>query len=221
MRTLSRLLLAGVGAVALAGVAAAQTAPMHRMTIQLPDGSVEQIQYSGPVAPRVSVTPATAAEIAVTPFWPAGPDPMLAQFEQVSAAMDREADAMMQQAAAIMNQPGMITFGPNSVWQIDSTAMPPGAQSYSYAATIGPNGASCSESMTVTAAGPGRKPHVVRHESGNCSGAGIHIMTPGEIGQPTVLSPSGARPGHVMSVQATQPWPNGATIRRAAYVPQE
>jgi hypothetical protein len=205
MRVLSTLLLAGVGAVALVGVAAAQSQPVHQMTIQLPDGSIEAIQYSGPVAPRVSMTPVPAAESAAAPFWPAGPDPMLAQFQQISAAMDREADAMRRQAAAIMNQPGMIATGPNGVWQIDTATLPPGADSYSSVSTIGPNGVRCSESVAVTAAGPGQKPQVVRHQSGDCSGAGINIIAPGEIGQPTVLSPHSARPAGVMSVQATQP----------------
>lgn len=221
MRVLSTLLLVGAASLALVGAAAAQSQPMHQITLRLPDGSVEAIQYSGPVAPLVTVTPATAAEVALAPFWPAGPDPMLAQFEQVSAAMDREAAGMMQQAAAIMNQPGLMTAGPNGVWQIDTATLPPGADSYSYVSTMGPGGVHCSESVTVTAAAPGQKPHVVRHQSGDCSDAGLNIVAPGEVSQPTVLSPHRAQPSGVMSVQATQPWQDGPTIREAAYRTQE
>ncbi|WP_179562901.1 hypothetical protein [Sphingomonas sp. R3G8C] len=78
----------GAAALTLAGACAAQaaTADVHTMLVNLPDGSVAQVQYQGAVPPRVAVQPVALAD----PF---------AQMDMISAMMDQQAAAMMQQVA--------------------------------------------------------------------------------------------------------------------------
>lgn len=87
--------LAGVGALAVAGVAHAASTDTHVMTVELPDGQIEHIRYTGDVAPTVTVepvfAPAPAAMVA---------DPFV-MLRQISAEMDAEAAAMMREMAAM------------------------------------------------------------------------------------------------------------------------
>lgn len=207
MRSLTTLLLAGIGALAFGSAAAAQT--VHHMTIRLPDGAVEQIEYTGNVPPRVEIVPATTLDSGLGPFW-ASSDPVFAQVQQITAAMDREADAMLRQAAAMLAQPA------NQMWRIDSRNLPPGTQSYSFTEVLGPSG-TCSQSMTISP-GPDGRPHVVTHQSGNCSGSGTYVQ-PGV--QPEIPVPAPAPTPGVMSVKvvppAGTPVPYGRDLREAAY----
>jgi hypothetical protein len=156
MRILPTTLLAGVACVALAGTVAART-----LTLQLPDGTTEQIDYAGDVAPRVSFTPPQIIDGAF------GPNSPFALMQQISAQMDREADAMMHQMQAIAAQP---LTGPGQPIQVDMTKLPPGTQSYSFVSTLSPSGV-CSQSTEIIAKGPGQKPQVITHRSGNCGTA--------------------------------------------------
>lgn len=208
MRTLTTILLAGISALAFGGAAAAQT--VHHMTIRLPDGAVEQIEYTGNVPPRVEVLPVTTLDSGLGPFWTSG-DPVFAQFQQITAAMDREADAMLRQAE------GMLARSPASaMWRIDTRNLPPGTQSYSFTEVLGPNG-TCSQSMTISP-GPDGRPHVVTHQSGNCGRGGTYVLP--EV-QPEVPVPAPAPAPRVMSVKAVPPVgasvPYGGDLREAAY----
>lgn len=203
MRSLTTLLLAGIGSLAFASAVSAQS--IHHMTVRLPDGSVEQIEYTGNVPPWVEIVPVTTLDSGLGPFWGSG-DPVFAQFQQVAAAMDREAAAMMQQAAGILAQSPA-----RQMWRIDTRDLPPGAQSYSFSEVVGPNGM-CSQSMTISR-GPNGKPHVVSHKYGNCGGNSINVV-PGV--QPETPVP-GPAPGGVMSVKALPPAQGGGELREAAY----
>jgi hypothetical protein len=163
MRILPTTLLAGVACVALAGTVAART-----LTLQLPDGTTEQIDYAGDVAPRVSFTPPQIIDGAF------GPNSPFALMQQISAQMDREADAMMRQMQAIAAQP---LTGPGQPIQVDMTKLPPGTQSYSFVSTLSPSGV-CSQSTEIIAKGPGQKPQVITHRSGNCGTAAGGVATP-------------------------------------------
>jgi hypothetical protein len=168
MRILPTTLLAGVACVALAGTVAART-----LTLQLPDGTTEQIDYAGDVAPRVSFTPPRTIEGAF------GPNSPFALMQQISAQMDREADAMMRQMQAIAAQP---LTGPGQPIQVDMTKLPPGTQSYSFVSTLSPSGV-CSQSTEIIAKGRGQKPQVITHRSGNCGagavpGAATNVAVP-------------------------------------------
>ncbi|HWE73837.1 MAG TPA: hypothetical protein VG328_11805 [Stellaceae bacterium] len=170
MRILSATLLAGVASTALAGTVAA-----HTLTVQLPDGTLEQIDYAGDVAPQVSFVPSQAAPQSIatqTIDGTFGPNSAFALMRQISAQMDRDADAMMRQMQQISTQP---LAGPGQPEggqpiQIDLTKLPPGTQSYSFASTLSPSGA-CSQSTEIIARGHGQKPQVITHSSGNCGAA--------------------------------------------------
>ena len=161
MKLLPTTLLAGVASVALAGTVAA-----HTLTLQLPDGTTEQITYSGDVAPQVSFTPAQAGA-SQTMGGAFGPPSPFALMQQIAAQMDRDADAMMRQMQEIAAQP---LAGPGQPIQIDMTKLPPGTQSYSFVSTMSASGV-CSQSTEVIARAPGQKPQVITHRSGNCGPA--------------------------------------------------
>ena len=173
MKILASTLLSGVASLALVGTVAA-----HTLTVQLPDGTTEHIDYAGDVAPQVSFVPNRAATSAAPQTITAqtideafGPNSPFALMQQISAQMDRDADAMMRQMQQISAQP---LAGPGQreggqPIQIDMTKLPPGTQSYSFVSTLSPSGA-CSQSTEIIAKGPGQKPQVITHRSGNCSG---------------------------------------------------
>jgi hypothetical protein len=163
MKILPTTLLAGVTSIALAGTVAA-----HTLTVQLPDGATEQINYSGDVAPQVTITPAQAAPAtSQTMDWALGPQSPFALMQQIATQMDRNADAMMRQMQAIAVLP---VAGPGQPIPIDMTKLPPGTQSYRFVSTLSPSGV-CSRSTEIIAKGPGQKPQVIRHSSGNCGAA--------------------------------------------------
>jgi hypothetical protein len=168
MKIIPTTLLAGVACAALAGTVAART-----LTVQLPDGTTEHIDYAGDVAPQVSFVPAPAAAM--------DPNAPFALMQQISAQMDRDADAMMRQMQQIAAQP---LAGPGQPIPIDMTKLPPGTQSYSFVSTLSPSGA-CSQSTEIIAKGPGQKPQVITHRAGNCGavvgGATTHIAAPDRV----------------------------------------
>jgi hypothetical protein len=154
LKIIPTTLLAGIACAALAGTVAART-----LTVQLPDGTTEHIDYAGDVAPQISFVPAPAAAMdANAPF---------ALMRQISVQMDRDAAAMMRQMQEIAAQP---LAGPGQPIAIDMTRLPPGTQSYSFVSTLSPSGA-CSQSTEIIAKGPGQKPQVITHRAGNCGTA--------------------------------------------------
>ena len=161
---LATTLLTGVASVALAGTVAA-----HTLTVQLPGGATEQIDYAGDVAPQVTITPAPATQPAAqTMDWAFGPSSPFALMQQIAAQMDRDADTMMRQMQDIAAQP---VAGPGQPIQIDMRQLPPGTQSYSFVSTLSPSGV-CSQSTEIIAKGPGQKPQIITHSSGNCGAPG-------------------------------------------------
>jgi hypothetical protein len=179
MRSLKTTFGAGVAAIAaigFCGVALAQSPQahspqIHTMTIALPGGGVEQIQYTGATAPRVAVSNAPAPVFVMMPslfgagFSAGSP---FAGFERISAAMDRQADEMLRKAAALQAgaaQPNLAAI----------SAMPAGSREYSFVSEMS-GGNVCSRSMVITSDGSGAAPHVVTHTSGNCGAA---VAAPG------------------------------------------
>lgn len=184
MRTLKMALGAGVASIAalgFGGLALAQGPQVHTMTLTLPGGGVEQIQYSGRVAPDVTVSDAPAPVFAAMPEFFGSASPF-ADMERISAAMDRQANRMFQEAGALdsgLTQPDLAAL----------SAMPAGAHEYSFVSTMSGDNV-CSRSMVITSAGNGAAPHVVTHVSGNCPAVGV----PG-YRMPTQL-PTAPQPGH-------------------------
>jgi hypothetical protein len=147
MRALSRTLLAGAtsAVLALAAVPAlARDGQPQVVVVQLPDGQVVQVQYTG-----------TAAPVVMQPviYAPAPADPAFAMLQRVAAMMDRQADAMLRQAA----QFSAMTPG----------SLPPGAQFYSLSSSWSSNGG-CTRSTEISYSGNGLKPRMVSYSSGDC-----------------------------------------------------
>jgi len=168
MRKITKLLLAGAGAATLAGVAAAAVDTHHIMNVVMPDGSVAQIRYVGNVAPQVVAMPAAEA----IPVAMADP---FAMIDRISYEMDRQMDAMLQQASAVAQA------APAANGQLSEAALkslPPGTVSYSFTSYSSGNGASCSQSVQVTALGQNQPPKVERQSQGDCSALNTRKATP-------------------------------------------
>lgn len=171
MRKLTKLLLAGAGALTLTGVAVAAADNHHIMNVVMPDGSVAQIHYVGNVAPQVVAVPAAQA----VPVALVAADPF-AMMDRISYAMDRQMDALLQQASALQQA------APNG--QLSEAALkslPPGTVSYSFTSYSSGNGASCSQSVQVTALGHNQPPKVERQSQGDCSAVNTRKPTPAVI----------------------------------------
>jgi hypothetical protein len=147
MRKIKALLAAGISSAAIigfAGLANAESPVVHTMTVQLPGGGVETIRYTGDVAPKIVVAPASSAMPAM---------PTFVAFDQIAAQMDRQMDVMMQQARAMQMMPMMGDI--NQLMQ---------------AAARSGGGGFCAQSMSITSMGNGQPAKVVTHSAGNCGG---------------------------------------------------
>jgi hypothetical protein len=168
MRTVRTFLLAGVATCALAGPAAlaADSPPqLHQMTIRLGDGTVEHIEYSGNVAPKVLLTPTSGPMDSFafpTVFF--APDASFAALDRVSAAMDDEMASLMQEMQQASARP-FNGFGMSP--QVMTADMAPGSTGYSVISNWSGSG-ECMQSVQITSFGNGKKPQVVSRSSGNC-----------------------------------------------------
>src|SRR4051812_16020115 len=91
MRKAYGLVLAGLGAAAIAGAAAAASRDSHTMNVPLPDGSTAHVEYVGDVSPKVTVIPAPIARFGM--------------FDRSMFDMQRQIDAMMRQIDAMTKAP--------------------------------------------------------------------------------------------------------------------
>lgn len=167
-------LLAGAGALVLAGTAAfaAGADSIHTMTIQLPGGGLERIQYSGNVAPKVSVETAPFDMLApqLTAF---------GDFDRISAMMDAQMaqmQAAMQQADALAAR--QLQAGNNPI-EISAGSMPAGSSSYSVVTSFN-GGKFCERSVEITRPANGGKVNVVNHTSGDCGPNGAAAAHPAQ-----------------------------------------
>lgn len=170
MQPIQFLLLAGLATVAVggfAGLAHAGDPGVKTLTIQLPGGGVEQISYTGDVAPQVVLAPPGAVDAVAAPMPPAlmpvalpfGPSDPFAALEQISATMD-------QQAAAMINAVNEMAAGAPL-----PGALLPGANGYSFISSLsGGLGGGCMRSVEITM-GAGQAPQVVSHSFGQCGAA--------------------------------------------------
>src|SRR6185437_5983089 len=78
-----------VAVAGFAGLAAAQSSHSHLLNLRLPDGSVEQIRYQGDQVPQIRLETQPMAFAVLSPI--ADDFAPLAELQQISAAMDREA----------------------------------------------------------------------------------------------------------------------------------
>ena len=151
MRLPQVVLLSGVAALMLTGIARAESEATHVMTLRLPNGQVEQIRYSGDVPPTVTLAPgfvATSAAMAADPF---------VMLRRIAAEMDQQTEALMRSISAmpLPGDSGLL-----------SVAAGPGV---------------CMRSVQITYAGNGAAPHVVSRTSGDCGVPAHHaapVMQP-------------------------------------------
>jgi len=160
MRKAFGLVLAGLGAAAIAGAAVAASRDSRVMNVPLPDGSTARVEYVGEVAPKVTVVPVPAA-----PF---------GMFDHSMFDMQRQIDAMMRQIVArapiaVAGTPGMNVAAYGNA--------PAGSQSVTVVSTS--NGSkSCTRTTEVTSQGAGKPPKVVTNVSGDCAGVSATTLTP-------------------------------------------
>lgn len=170
MIRLSSKVLIGAAALSLAGACAAQaaTAKLHTMLVNLPDGSVAQVNYVGDVAPRIAIQPVEApqdARMAPDQASMMMADPF-AQMAMVSAMMDRQAVAMMQQVSA-MQQAAAHGAAPGMTMTSTATGtMPQGVQMTYVSTTTDANG--CTRTISYASDGSQAAPKVTEAASHGC-----------------------------------------------------
>jgi hypothetical protein len=157
MRKAHAIILAGLGAIATTGAAAAVSQATHTLKVPLPDGSVAKIEYVGDIAPKVTVTPAPLS-IGFPPF---------GMFDRSMADMQRQVDAMMHEMNDVASSPLPGTPGMNVAAYGN---MPAGSSSVTVVSTS--NGTeTCTRTTEVTSQGAGKPPKVASNVSGDCAAA--------------------------------------------------
>lgn len=162
MRPMTTLLLAGAAIAGVTGLAlAAGSSPhqnaIHEMTVQMPDGGVAHIRYTGNVAPKLNFVQRAQSPFAAAAF--GGPSPF-AEIARMQALMDRQMAAMMVQAR-LMQQAAM--RDPLTRATVNSSG-----NGMNFIAT---GGSFCMRSVQITASPNGGAPKVVSHSEGNCGDA--------------------------------------------------
>ena len=172
-----------MAAVVFAGLANADSAAVHTMTVRLPGGGIETIRYTGDVAPKIVVAPAGAA-MPVAAFMPS-----FAAFDQIAAQMDRQMATMIQQVRAMPMMPMMGMPDMNQLMQ---------------AAARNGGGSFCAQSVSITSTGNGQPAKVVSHSVGNCGG---HSLTSqgGNQANDVEAVPDSAKP---IPIKTTVPAPH-------------
>ena len=212
MRSLRTMLLGGIAALGFAGVATAQSADTHVMTIRLPGGGIGEIHYVGDVPPRVVLNTEPASLAAFDPFPPFfGTDSPLAAMRRISAEMDQQMAAMLARAESLSAQAR--SASPEAI-EAAFGNLPPGSRSYSFVSTMSGNGV-CTRSVQITAQGNGAPPKVVSHSSGNC-GPEAAPGPGGPVNLPVARPPAGNKGPDIILTKAKEPKLYGTAVRKVA-----
>ncbi|OCC22771.1 hypothetical protein MB02_15290 [Croceicoccus estronivorus] len=179
MRKLRTALIAGVLTVAAAGAAVAASEHVHVMKVDLPDGGVARIHYTGDVAPKVEFVPAKAGVPAFAlpvAFSSLDDEAFFAPFarmDQIMAQMEQRHRAMMQMVAQMDSQASKArgkaaANGTAPVGFVTTGTLPAGTtMHYSfYSSTNGKNG--CTQTVEWRSDGSSKQPQVTRASSGDC-----------------------------------------------------
>lgn len=150
--------IAGLAAAVLAGAAVAAQPRTHVMDVPLADGSVVHVQYSGAIAPKVSVEP-TGLAGAWAPF------PSFGGLDRMIAQMRRQSDEMIRGAQAMARQPGAPGLN------IASYGNAPAGTSSVSVVTVSNGGGTCTRTTETVAQGAGKPPKVTSSVSGECARA--------------------------------------------------
>lgn len=189
MRNYRTAVLTGIAALAVAGVSLAAVRDTHTVKVDLPDGSVARIEYSGDVTPRVTFAPVShAIPVGLADGFEGT---SFAPLDGIEAEIDRQAAAMIHQAGLLPLWPGL------SSGELDTAALgklQPGTMHYELVLTGGGSGG-CTRSVEMTSYGPDRKPHIISTSSGDCTALGraaepVRLDTPAH---PVIPGPTGPR----------------------------
>jgi hypothetical protein len=160
MRVARTTILAGGAALLVAGTAAYAAEKLHTMNVSLPDGSVAQIEYTGDVAPKVSVAPADAVPVVYA-------DPF-AELDRMAAYMEAQHRAIVQQFEAL--QQAAAKSGAGAPGQLTVVGDLPAGTHYTYvSSTIDEHG--CTQTVEYSSDGRSAQPKVTRTSAGNCDKA--------------------------------------------------
>lgn len=174
MHKLRNVVLAGAAALAVASAAAwaaDQRRDLHELTIRLPGGGIERIQYTGDQPPTVLVG---ASPFTFDPFWSVDEEdfdtPFVGFGESFAALgamtrdLDRRVDRMLQEARSVANEP--LVDADRLLRTSTDGDLPRNNFSYSFVSTtIG--GKTCTRVVRISAPHEG-KPEVVDQTSGDC-----------------------------------------------------
>jgi hypothetical protein len=160
MRPMTTLLLASAAVAAVTGLALAAgpstpKASVHEMTVQMPNGGIAHIRYTGDVAPKLNFVQGPQSPFAAVAF--DAPSPF-AEIARMQALMDHQMAAMMVQVRS-MQQAAMAD-------PLMHATLQNGGNGLNFAAT---GGSFCLRSVQITASANGA-PKVVSHTEGNCGG---------------------------------------------------
>ncbi|RVT89440.1 hypothetical protein [Sphingomonas crocodyli] len=168
MRFTRKTLIAGVAALSLAGAAYAAEQHAKVMKVQMPDGSVEEIHYTGDVAPRVVFAPVAAVDPASMFEAAFGADSVFAQMERMQAQMMAQHQAMMRQAAAMAAQTP--AAGADSLHMTSIGDPANGGASYTYiSTTTTQNG--CTQTIEISSKAGDKASQVHKTSAGDCTAA--------------------------------------------------
>jgi hypothetical protein len=161
----------GAATLSLAGACVAHAAgpQLHSLLVNLPDGSVEEVQYVGDVAPKVEVAPVRVAA-----------DPFLASFDAMSAMMERETQAMLQMASTMAAPagPGVVMTG----------AVPKGMHFTYVSTTTDAHG--CTRTVSYASDGSGAAPKLTQASSDGCGAVQANpVATPAKAEVPVAPVP--------------------------------
>lgn len=183
MRLTRKIILAGGAALLAVGTTAVAADKLHTMTVALPDGSVAHIQYAGDVAPRVTVEPIAALPIAfAAPF---------AEFDRISAMMEAQHRAMMQQVAQMEQAAARASAGaPGQVTLVGD--LPAGTHFTYVSSTTDANG--CTRTVRYSSDGSSQQPKVTKTSAGSCDAARPD-KAPIPVSAPAAPAPAPHGPG--------------------------
>jgi hypothetical protein len=188
MRFTRTTILAGAAVLLAAGTAAAAAETLHTMNVALPDGSVAQIEYTGDVAPTVSVAPAAAVPIAplsIAPLPIAFVDPF-AQLDRMAAYMEARHQAMMQQVAAM--EQTATRAAPGAPGQVTVVGDLPAGTHFTYVSST-TDAKGCTQTVQYSSDGSSAQPKVTRTSAGSCDKAASDAPVP--VSAPKPPAPEG------------------------------
>jgi hypothetical protein len=199
MRTNTKLILAGAAVAGLAAAAAMAAENSRVLTLRLPDGSQEQIRYTGDVAPEVHILSGPRTFVAFAPmFDPFGADSPFAALDRMSQAMDRDAARLLSQARALPT-------GAGGLKQVNLGTLPQGVSGYTVVSTFS-GGKFCTHTTQYSAGAADQQAKVLTSSSGDCG--------PAKTGGPemTTAPPRPAEHAPVLTSTAYSPASKSAAI---------